>query len=358
MRPGLEIRGVTKTYANGYKALHGVDVHIPDRRLTTLLGPSGCGKTTLLRLVAGLDTPDEGQLIFHGEDVTSKSAEQRDLSLVFQSYALFPYQSVEENVCYGLRMQGLSAASQRERCTLALTLVGLQGLEDRMPHELSGGQQQRTALARALALQPRILLLDEPLSNLDSNLRRHIREDIRSLQQRLDLTVLYVTHDHAEAMSVSDRVVVMQEGRIAQIGSPRDLYERPLSEFVAAFMGDAATFDAEVDARGVVHLGPLQFGPDPGLRRGAVRIVVRPHAWRIAPASSAGLPGKVLRSAFLGPSTEVWVHTTLGEILVLIPSQGAAYACGAPVSLFLSAQGVSVLLPSIFPISPEPLFQH
>jgi iron(III) transport system ATP-binding protein len=354
----LEIRGITKTYANGYRALHGVDVHIPDRRLTTLLGPSGCGKTTLLRLVAGLETPDAGHLIFHGEDVTARSAEQRELSLVFQNYALFPYLSVQDNVCYGLRMQGLSAASQHERSAQALALVGLQGLEDRMPHELSGGQQQRTALARALALQPRILLLDEPLSNLDSNLRRHIREDIRALQQRLELTVLYVTHDHAEAMSVSDRVVVMQEGRIVQIGSPRDLYERPISEFVAAFMGDAATFDAEVDTGGLVHLGPLQIGPNSGLRRGAVRIVVRPHAWRIAPASSAGLPGKVVRSAFLGPSTEVWVYTALGEILVLIPSQGAVYIAGAPVSLFLSAQGVSVLLPSDFSNSSSPLIQH
>ncbi|WP_296510110.1 ABC transporter ATP-binding protein [Rhodoferax sp.] len=357
MRAGLEILGVTKTYANGYRALHGVDVHIPDRRLTTLLGPSGCGKTTLLRLVAGLERPDAGHLIFHGEDVTSKSAEQRDLSLVFQNYALFPYLSVEDNVCYGLRMQGLSVASQRERSTQAIALVGLHGLEKRMPHELSGGQQQRTALARALALQPRILLLDEPLSNLDSNLRRHIREDIRALQQRLELTVLYVTHDHAEAMSVSDRVVVMQEGRIVQIGSPRDLYERPLSEFIAGFMGDAATFDAEVNIQGLVHLGPLQIGPYPGLRRGAVRVVVRPHAWRIAPASSAGLPGKVLRSAFLGPSSEVCVRTTLGEILVQIPSEGTAYTPGAPVSLFLSAQGVSVLLPSIFSNVPEPLVQ-
>lgn len=353
---GLHLRGLEKTYANGYRALHGVHLRVPHRRLTTLLGPSGCGKTTLLRLVAGLEKPDAGEIYFDDIDVTGQGAEQRDISLVFQNYALFPYLSVQDNVCYGLRQQGLSAASLKERSAQALALVGLQGLESRMPHELSGGQQQRTALARALALQPSVVLLDEPLSNLDSNLRRHIREDIRQLQQRLDLTVLYVTHDHAEAMSVSDLVVVMKDGRIVQTGSPREIYEQPQSEFLAGFMGDAAVFDASADEAGNIHLGPLMLQPAPhsgafhagsGLRQGPLRIVVRPEAWRLAPAGGAGLPGKVLHSAYLGRATEVRVHTALGDLLVVTPSQGPAYAPGAPVSLFLSVQGVSVLLPAL-----------
>ncbi len=352
---GLHINGVEKTYANGYRALHGVHLRVPPRRLTTLLGPSGCGKTTLLRLVAGLEMPDAGQIFFDGQDVTAQGAEQRDISLVFQNYALFPYLSVLENVCYGLRRQGLGAASLKERSAQALALVGLQGLEDRLPHELSGGQQQRTALARALALQPSVVLLDEPLSNLDSNLRRHIREDIRQLQQRLGLTVLYVTHDHAEAMSVSDLVVVMKDGRIVQTGSPREIYEQPQSEFLAGFMGDAAVFDANADDAGNIRLGPLTLQPATGfglgLRQGAVRIVVRPEAWRLAPAGGAGLPGKVLHCAYLGRSTEVRVQTSLGDLLVVTHSQGPAYAPGAPVSLFLSMQGVSVLLPAL-PFSP------
>ncbi len=356
---GLLLSGLEKTYANGYRALHGVQLRVPQRRLTTLLGPSGCGKTTLLRLVAGLEAPDSGRIYFGTEDVTDLGADQRDISLVFQNYALFPYLSVQDNVCYGLRRQGLGAASLKERSAQALALVGLQGLEDRMPHELSGGQQQRTALARALALQPSVVLLDEPLSNLDSSLRRHIREDIRQLQQRLDLTVLYVTHDHAEAMSVSDVVVVMKEGRIIQTGSPRDIYERPQSEFIAGFMGDAAVFDASVGTDGHIHLGPLALGPSftsalgagPGLRQGAVRIVVRPEAWRLAPACGAGLPGRVLHSAYLGRATELRVQTLLGDLLVVTHLKSPGYEPGAPVSLFLSSQGVSVLLPSL-PSSP------
>ncbi|WP_395670066.1 ABC transporter ATP-binding protein [Rhodoferax sp.] len=355
MSHDVHIRGVEKTYANGFRALHGVHLRLPQRRLTTLLGPSGCGKTTLLRLVAGLEKPDCGTISFGANDVTTQGAAQRDISLVFQNYALFPYLNVQDNVRYGLRQQGLSAASQQERSAQALALVGLGGLEQRMPHELSGGQQQRTALARALALQPSMVLLDEPLSNIDTNLRRSIREDIRQLQQRLGLTVLYVTHDHAEAMSVSDLVVVMREGRVVQIGSPRDIYQQPQSEFLAGFMGDATVFDATVDEAGTIHLGPLAMQSVPDgvdssgltLRQGAVRIVVRPEAWRLAPACASGLAGKVLHSAYLGRATEVRVQTALGDLLVLTHSHGPVVAPGAPVSVFLSRQGVSMLLPAL-----------
>ncbi len=358
MSQGLHLHGIEKTYANGYRALRGVHLRVPERRLTTLLGPSGCGKSTLLRLIAGLEKPDAGQIVFRGEDLTHRPADQRDMSLVFQSYALFPYLSVHDNVRYGLKAQGLSPAAQAERAAQALALVGLGGFEDRMPHELSGGQQQRTALARALALQPALVLLDEPLSNLDANLRRHIREDIRQLQQRLGLTVLYVTHDHAEAMSVSDQVVVMQEGRVVQIGSPREIYEQPQTEFVAGFMGDSAVFEAHCDGAGQIRLGPLTLDLGVPLRQGAVRLIVRPQAWCIAPAGAQGLAGKVERSAYLGRSTETWVLTALGSLLVISDQQAACHAVGAPVSLFLSRRGVSVLLPQTLS-TPQtiPVFQ-
>jgi len=358
MTQGLHLRGIEKTYANGYRALRGVHLRVPERRLTTLLGPSGCGKSTLLRLIAGLEVPDAGQIVFRGEDLTHRPSDQRDMSLVFQSYALFPYLSVQDNVRYGLKAQGLSTAEQAARAAQAIALVGLGGLEDRLPHELSGGQQQRTALARALALQPALVLLDEPLSNLDARLRRHIREDIRQLQQRLGLTVLYVTHDHAEAMSVSDQVVVMQEGRIVQIGSPREIYEQPQTEFVAGFMGDSTVFEAHCDGAGLIRLGPLTLDAGLPLRQGPVRVIVRPQAWRMAPAGGQGLAGKVERSAYLGRSTETWVRTALGSLLVISDLHGACHAVGAPVSLFLSRHGVSVLLPQTLS-TPQtiPVFQ-
>ncbi|TAH13233.1 MAG: ABC transporter ATP-binding protein [Curvibacter sp.] len=346
MSQGLHLLGIQKTYPNGHRALRGVHLRVPERRLTTLLGPSGCGKSTLLRLVAGLEVPDAGQIFFRGDDLTQRQADQRDMSLVFQSYALFPYLSVQDNVRYGLRVQGLPLAVQAERSAQVIGLLGLDGLEDRLPHELSGGQQQRTALARALALQPAVVLLDEPLSNLDANLRRHIREDIRQLQQRLGLTVLYVTHDHAEAMSVSDQVVVMQEGRVVQVGTPRDIYEQPQTEFVAGFMGDSTVFEAHSDGAGQVSLGPLTIDSGQGLRQGAVQLVVRPQAWRIEPAGTQGLAGKVQRSAYLGRTSETWVQTSLGSLLVISDSPGRHHEPGAPVSLFLSRRGVSVLSPA------------
>jgi len=358
MNQGLHLRGIEKTYANGYRALRGVHLRVPERRLTTLLGPSGCGKSTLLRLIAGLEVPDAGQIFFRGEDLTQRPADQRDISLVFQSYALFPYLSLQDNVRYGLKAQGLSTTEQGERAAQAIALVGLCGLEDRLPHELSGGQQQRTALARVLALQPALVLLDEPLSNLDANLRRHIREDIRQLQQRLGLTVLYVTHDHSEAMSVSDQIVVMQEGRVVQIGSPRDIYEQPLSEFVAGFMGDSTVFEAHCDGAGKIILGPLTIGAGQGWRHGPVQVVVRPQAWRIEAAGTLGLAGKVQRSAYLGRTVEIWVQTALGSVLVISDSTGPLHEPGAPVSLFLSRKGVSVLLPTNFsPPQTNPVFQ-
>ncbi len=219
--------GVGKSYG-AVPAVRDVSFTIAAGSLVTLLGPSGCGKTTTLRLIAGLETPTAGRILIGGEDVTGLAADSRNVSLVFQSYALFPHMSVLDNVAYGPSVSGRPRREARAAARAVLETVGLAALEARLPSELSGGQQQRVAIARALALEPSVLLFDEPLSNLDARLRRQVREEIRDLQRRLGITVVYVTHDQEEALAVSDRIIVMHDGRIAQDGRPRDLYERPV----------------------------------------------------------------------------------------------------------------------------------
>ncbi|MES2948557.1 MAG: ABC transporter ATP-binding protein [Pseudomonadota bacterium] len=345
MPSAVQFQSINKTFPNGVRALCNIHLHIPPRQLTTLLGPSGCGKTTLLRMVAGLAQPSSGRVLIDGIDMTDRGIAQRPISMVFQSYALFPHLNVLDNVRYGLRMLGLHPKECDRRAQTALAMVGLQANVGSNTTLLSGGQQQRVALARALALQPQVLLLDEPLSNLDAGLRRHIREDIRALQQSLGLTVMYVTHDHNEAMAVSDTVVVMHEGQVMQVGTPQEVYETPHSEFVAGFMGDAVMFDAQADASGAIQLGPLRTAPGLTRRQGKVRLVVRPHAWQLAPASAEGLPGKVLSRAYLGRNTEYCVRTALGTLMVLVQSETQARQVGSPVSVHLGTQGVSVVMP-------------
>ena len=232
----VEARALTKRYG-AVTAVDAVSFVIEAGNLVTLLGPSGCGKTTTLRMIAGLEVASGGTILIGGEDVTLLPPSERDVSMVFQSYALFPHMTVMENVSYGLA--GLPKAEQREKAQEGLRLVGLEGYEERLPSELSGGQQQRVACARALVLEPRVLLFDEPLSNLDAKLRRRMRDDIRDLQQKLGLTSVYVTHDQEEALAVSDRIIVMDRGRIAQEGTPTELYEQPADAFVADFIGGA-----------------------------------------------------------------------------------------------------------------------
>src|SRR5687767_2872486 len=274
----IEFRNVTKRYGE-IVAVRDVSFRIEPRTLVTLLGPSGCGKTTILRMIAGLELPSHGRVVIGDEDVTERGAAERDVSMVFQSYALFPHLNVLENVRYGLVVSGVPKATADDRARAALESVGLTGLDARLPSELSGGQQQRVAVARALVLEPAVLLFDEPLSNLDARLRRQMREEIRDLQQRLGLTVVYVTHDQSEALAVSDRIIVMDHGVIAQAGSPQQLYEYPASEFVAGFMGEAMLFPARADASGTVALGPLRITPRQGMTQGAVKVAVRPEAW-------------------------------------------------------------------------------
>jgi iron(III) transport system ATP-binding protein len=341
---GIEFRNVTKRYGPSVAplAVKGISFTVPTGTLTTILGPSGCGKTTTLRMIAGLEPPTSGQILIEGKDVTAVGPAERNVSMMFQSYALFPHMDVLQNVGYGLKMSGVSKQEARRRASDALNSVGLTGFDDRLPSELSGGQQQRVALARALVLEPAVLLFDEPLSNLDARLRREIREEIRSLQQRLGLTVAYVTHDQSEALAVSDHIIVMDQGLIAQQGTPQQLYECPQTEFVAGFMGEAMLFSASVDAQGTVILGPLRIAARQDVPRGQVKVAVRPEAWQIGDPGGS-LAARLVKSAYLGSNYEYIFDTELGPIFVVSADLGHVPAIGANVGLRLADHGVSVV---------------
>ena len=344
----IEFRQVTKRYGDAKSPLvvKGVDLVVPKGTLTTILGPSGCGKTTLLRMIAGLDAPSSGRILIDGQDVTTLGPAERNVSMVFQSYALFPHMNVLANVCYGLVVQGIAQGQAEQRARAAMDSVGLAGYDTRLPSELSGGQQQRVAVARALVLEPSVMLFDEPLSNLDARLRRSMREEIRTLQQRLKLTVAYVTHDQSEALAVSDQIVVMSAGLIAQAGTPQQLYEHPASEFVAGFMGEAMLFDGQALADGTVRLGPLTVQPRQPVAPGPVKVAVRPEAWRLSAApsdGSASVQGTVQKCAYLGSFQEVTLATELGAIFVVSPELEPAWQPGQAAWLSLAGRGLSVV---------------
>jgi iron(III) transport system ATP-binding protein len=268
---------------------------------------------------------------------------------VFQSYALFPHMNVIENVRYGLDVSGVHKSEAQERALKSLALVGLAGYEERLPSELSGGQQQRVALARALVLEPSVLLFDEPLSNLDARLRRSMRDEIRQLQQRLGLTVAYVTHDQSEALAVSDQIIVMESGRIAQAGTPQDLYERPTSAFVAGFMGEAVLFDGQSLADGTVQLGPLRLLPRHAVTAGAVRAAVRPEAWLVGRELAGGeqphqvLCGLLKQCAYLGSFMELTFETELGLVFVVSPEVSRDWRIGQILALSLPGRSIAAV---------------
>jgi len=344
----IEFRDVTKRYGD-VTAVDNVSLVITAGSLVTLLGPSGCGKTTMLRLIAGLELPTAGTIRIGDRDVSHIPAAERDVSMVFQSYALFPHMSVLENVRYGLIVAKMARAQANERARAALAQVGLEGYDARLPSELSGGQQQRVAVARALVLEPLVLLFDEPLSNLDARLRRQMRDEIRDLQQRLALTVVYVTHDQAEAMAVSDRIVVMNRATIAQEGAPRELYEAPRDPFVAGFMGDANRARGMLARRdatlGDVMLGPATLSlPHRGLPDGDVELSIRPESIALRPAGVTPLAATVRKAAYLGGVIEYTLDTDIGALFAVATAVEHPFAVGDNVSIELAHHGV-VLIP-------------
>ncbi|MER6030215.1 ABC transporter ATP-binding protein [Streptomyces sp. NPDC001851] len=322
-------------------ALDGLDLTVRPGEFLALLGPSGCGKTTALRMLAGFEHPDSGAVLVDGQDVTHVPAHRRDAGMVFQSYSLFPHLNAVDNVAFGLRMRGVRTAERRARAAELLELVGLADKGERYPHQLSGGQQQRIALARALALRPRVLLLDEPLSALDAKVRLTLREEIRRLQQELGITTLFVTHDQEEALSVADRVAVMRAGRLEQCAGPAELYGRPATAFVAEFVGTMSRIPGELKDGTVQVLGQ-RLPADGEVSDGAVDVLVRPEAVQLRPDEQGG--ARIVATAFLGAVVRVTVRLADGtEAKADLPAHEATgLGAGTPVDVSLPERPVLV----------------
>ena len=315
----VRIEGLTFDYGGDKLAVDGLNIEIGRGEFLGLLGPSGCGKTTTLRMVAGLIAPTAGHITVDGTDIVSRPPWERNLGLVFQSYALFPHMSVAENIAFGLKLRKLSRADTQERVADALRTVRLDGFGERKPSQLSGGQQQRVAIARAIVIRPDILLLDEPLSNLDARLRDEMRFELRDIQMRTGITTLFVTHDQQEALTLCDRIAVMNDGRLEQIGSPEDIYDRPATRFVSDFIGRANTLDCTIANEG--GLRRLDLGgttlPHEGQLPDASRAVavLRPHVLTVCSPEDGILSGVVHRRAFLGNAVEAEIALDSGAMM-------------------------------------------
>jgi len=356
---GISIRGISKVFGNGadqVRALDNVSLDIRHNEFFTLLGPSGCGKTTLLRLIAGFEQPTAGEILLDGAEIAHLPPFQRPVNTVFQSYALFPHMTVAQNIAFGLEMQGLSKANVNERVAEMLALVQLGGLEARRPAQLSGGQQQRVALARALANHPKVLLLDEPLSALDLKLRKEMQIELKRLQLESGITFVFVTHDQEEALTMSDRLAVMSEGRILQIGAPTEIYEHPRHRFVADFIGDInllkATAAQPADGKVRFRLSETQLlwgdfaeGAPPA---GPVSLAIRPERASLEPSGQVGLAGAVESIVYIGADTvyRIALAEKAGRFMVRVQNRTGArgtYAIGESVTAVVPPEAIQVL---------------
>jgi spermidine/putrescine ABC transporter ATP-binding subunit len=348
----VELKAVEKHFGGGVIAVDAIDLEVPDGAFVTLLGPSGCGKTTTLRMVAGLETPTGGEIRIKGRRVNETPIHQRNLGMVFQNYALFPHKSIFDNVAFGLKYRGAPKAEIETRVKRALDIVRLPGVEQRFPQQLSGGQQQRIALARALVIEPDVLLLDEPLSALDANLREEMRSEIKAIQQRIGVTTIFVTHDQGEALAMSDLVVVMNKGKIEQQGAPAEVYEHPKSEFVANFLGNANFIPGTVvsveDGRiGValadgarIYVGDAARSVQPGE---AVNVVVRAEKIELN-NPGAGLNGTIASVDYLGSTARYDITLSGGQkVMALATIRDGARRQGDQVSLSIAAGHCRIL---------------
>ena len=344
----VKFENITKKF-NETTAVDNVSCNFEAGTLTTLLGPSGCGKTTSLRIIAGLERATSGKILVDNEDVTLLPATDRDVSMVFQSYALFPHMSVIENVSYGLKMINVNKEEYTEKALETLKLVNLEGYENRMPSELSGGQQQRVAVARAIVLKPKVLLFDEPLSNLDAKLRRQVREDIREIQQKLGVTTIYVTHDQEEALAISDKVIVMNKAVIAQEGSPKDLYNFPKNKFVANFIGDANDVTAEIinkqsntyDLKLAEMKVKIEINKD---LNDKVSLALRPEKIKINRTNNENCIHASIKSAsFVGSSYQYILSSKIGELYVVSGDTTDIFKVGEEVFLSIDEKDIKIL---------------
>lgn len=304
-----------------FRALDSISLNVPRGSMLTLLGPSGCGKSTTLRLLAGFYQPDEGSIFLGDEDITRLPPNKRRMTMVFQEYALFPHMTIADNVAYGLNMRRVARAQAAQKVAEMLDLVGLDGAGEKYPHQLSGGQQQRVALARSLAVDPEVLLLDEPLSNLDAKLRVRLREEIVRLQRVLGKTMVFVTHDQEEALSISDQIAVMNHGQIEQLGTPTDIYFKPATRYVAEFVGLANFIDVTMKDATTMYLGSHAISVSPQGVQGPGCAVIRPEAFSIVSGqarvdNSPVIEGAIVRRSFLGSNARYWVNTEFGELIV------------------------------------------
>jgi spermidine/putrescine transport system ATP-binding protein len=350
----IQITDLSKLYGD-VLAVNHIDLEMLSGEFFSMLGPSGCGKTTTLRTIAGFEAPDSGQILLDGVDIRDTPPHKRPVNTVFQAYMIFPHLNVYENVAFGLRRQRVGKDEIRRRVGAALALVQLEALAKRKPSQLSGGQQQRVALARALILEPAVLLLDEPLGALDAKLRHQLQDELKTLQQTVGITFVYVTHDQEEALTMSDRMAVMSHGAVEQIGTPREVYDDPTTEFVADFLGISNLLSVEAVSGGagecVLRLGEFTLTAHVGetAGRGPVKCVVRPERVNLEPAESSGenrVPGMVERLVYLGSATRAAVRLATGQTLQsLIPSDGrpVAFEQGSAVQVELPADALRVL---------------
>jgi spermidine/putrescine transport system ATP-binding protein len=351
----IELRSLTKRFTE--TAVDAIDLDIASGEFFSLLGPSGCGKTTTLRMVAGFEQPTSGEILLDGADVSRVPPEKRNVNTVFQSYALFPFLSVYDNVAFGLRYKDVPKREVASKVGEALELVEMGSYGKRRPSALSGGQQQRVALARALVLNPSVLLLDEPLGALDAKLRRSLKVELKALQERVGITFLYVTHDQEEALTMSDRLAVMCEGKLAQVGSPRDVYDEPASAYVADFLGVSNLMTVDVLETGPTPRCAVQLGESTiyvdtqaATPKGAAKLCIRPEKVCLEPYGTEGenrAPAMIERSVFLGSSTQIYVRLAAGETLqahfVNPDSCPVPLAHGTPVNVYLPANALRVL---------------
>jgi spermidine/putrescine transport system ATP-binding protein len=352
----VKLESLTKRFGE-VTAVDGISVEIEPGEFFSLLGPSGCGKTTTLRMVAGFEPPTDGKILLDGTDVARWAPNRRNVNTVFQSYALFPFLTVAENVAFGMKYKSVPKTEMHSRVAEALELVQLSGYERRRPNQLSGGQQQRVALARALVLRPSVLLLDEPLGALDAKLRRMLQVELGALQKQVGITFLYVTHDQEEALTMSDRLAVMNQGRIVQLGTPEEVYNEPADAYVADFLGVSNLMDAQVEHTGSetspcrLKLGDftLEAGCGQLDATGAVKLAIRPERIHVQAYEAGGanrVPGMIERLVFLGSTTHIYVRLPTGAALqTLVRNDGAdlPYTQGTPVSVVLPSDALRVL---------------